>query len=57
MATIEHPLWLAAEWALFCNNRELWNFSQLFWVATKSNERMGENNKKDGQKVVQLYFQ
>ena len=52
------PLWLAAEWALFsCSDRALWNFSRLFWVASKSNERVGENNKKDGQKVVQLYFQ
>ena len=58
MATIVRPLWLAAEWALFsCNDRALWNFSRLFWVASKSNERVGENNKKDGQKVVQLYFQ
>ena len=58
MATIARPLWLAAEWALFyCNDRALWNFSRLFWVASKSNERVGENNKKDGQKVVQLYFQ
>ena len=58
MATIVRPLWLAAEWALFsCNDRALWNFSRLFWVASKSNECMGENNKKDGQKVVQLYFQ
>ena len=58
MATIVRPLWLAAEWALFsCNDQALWNFSRLFWVASKSNERVGENNKKDGQKVVQLYFQ
>ena len=58
MATIVRQLWLAAEWALFsCNDRALWNFSRLFWVASKSNERVGENNKKDGQKVVQLYFQ
>ena len=58
MATIVRPLWLAAEWALFsCNDWALWNFSRLFWVASKSNERVGENNKKDGQKVVQLYFQ
>ena len=58
MATIVRPLWLAAEWALFsCNDRALWNFSRLFWVVSKSNERVGENNEKDGQKVVQLYFQ
>ena len=38
MATIVRPLWLAAEWALFsCNDRALWNFSRLFWVASKSN--------------------
>ena len=57
-ATTVRPLWLATEWALFsCNDRALWNFSRLSWVASKSNERVGENNKKDGQKVVQLYFQ
>ena len=32
-------------------------FLGSFWVASKKNERVGENNKKDGQKVVQLYFQ
>ena len=58
MAKIVRPLWSAAEWALFsCNDQALWNFSRLFWVASKSTERVGENNKKDGQKVVQLYFQ
>ena len=58
MATIVRPFWLAAEWGLFsCNDRAKWNFSRLFWVASKSNEPLGENNKKGGQKVVQLYFQ
>ena len=58
MATTVRPLWLAAEWALFsCNDQALWNFSRLFWVASKSNEHVGENNKKDGQKVEQLCFQ
>ena len=50
MATIVRPLWLAAEWPLLsCNEWALRNFSRLFWVASKSNECMGENNKKDGQ--------
>ena len=58
MATLVRQLSLAADWALFSyNDRALWNFSRLFWVASKSNERVGENSKKDGQKVVQLYFQ
>ena len=54
MATIVHLLWLAAEWALLsCNDLALWNFSRLFWVASKSKTTKNNN----GQKVVQLYFQ
>ena len=50
MATIVRALWLAVERALFsCNDRALWKFflaGRLFWVAGKSYERVGENNKK-----------
>ena len=43
MATIVRALWLATE-------RALWKFysaRQLFWVLSKSYERVGENNRKD----------
>ena len=47
MATIVRPLWLAAEWALFsCNDRALWNFSRLFWVASKKQRARGRKIKK-----------
>ena len=53
MATIVHVLWLAAERALFsCNDQALWYFfsaRRLFWVLSKTYERMGENNRKYGQ--------
>ena len=49
MATIARALWLAAERALFsCNDRALWKFfpaRRLFWVVSKSYERVSENNK------------
>ena len=53
MATIVRALWLAAERTLFsCNDRALWKFfsTRLFWVASKTYERVGENNKNDNWK-------
>ena len=56
MATIVRALWLAAERARFsCNDRALWKFfsaRRLFWVLSKSYERVSENNKKYGQSTT-----
>ena len=56
---IVHTLWLAAERALFsCNDQSLWNIfsaQRLFWVVSKTikvYERMGGNDKKDGQSTI-----
>ena len=60
MVTIVRVLWLVAEWARFsCNNRALWKlFSarQLFWVVSKSYERVGKNNKKMWTKHSYIYI-
>ena len=56
MATIVRALWLAAERALFsCNDRAIWNFfsaRRLFWVVSKSYERMGEKKLKKWQSTA-----
>ena len=63
MVIIVHTLWLAAEGALFsCNDRPLWNFfwaQRFFWVVSKTMrvyERVGENDKKDGQSITIIWI-